>query len=111
MRPVTGISGAFAVSSRERTSCLAGGKMRVGVLGPGHRGTVTTACLAANGNGPWAVNMEQGQVVTVRSGPSTVVEPGLSELLSEVTATRFPWWLLMQDGPRGEHVVGSPCAA
>jgi GDP-mannose 6-dehydrogenase len=59
--------------------------MKVAVFGLGYVGTVTAACLAANGHDVWGVDVDEGKVDAIRSGRSTVVEPGLSELVAEVS--------------------------
>jgi GDP-mannose 6-dehydrogenase len=61
--------------------------MKVAVFGLGYVGTVTAACLAANGHDVWGVDVDEGKVDAIRSGRSTVVEPGLSELVAEARAS------------------------
>src|SRR5438552_10179947 len=63
-----------------------GGEMRVAVFGLGYVGTVTAACLAANGHQVRGVDVDERKVAAIRSGRSTVVEPGLSELVAGVRA-------------------------
>jgi GDP-mannose 6-dehydrogenase len=60
--------------------------MKVAVFGLGYVGTVTAACLAANGHEVWGVDVDESKVATIRAGLSTVVEPGLSELVAHVRA-------------------------
>jgi GDP-mannose 6-dehydrogenase len=60
--------------------------MKVAVFGLGYVGTVTAACLAANGHRVLGVDVDEGKVAAIRSGRSTVVEPGLSELVAQVRA-------------------------
>jgi GDP-mannose 6-dehydrogenase len=60
--------------------------MRVAVFGLGYVGTVTAACLAANGHQVRGVDVDPTKVAAIRSGQSTVVEPGLSELVAKVRA-------------------------
>jgi GDP-mannose 6-dehydrogenase len=57
--------------------------MKVAVFGLGYVGTVTAGCLAANDHEVWGVDVDEGKVNAIRSGRSTVVEPGLSELVAE----------------------------
>ena len=56
--------------------------MKVAVFGLGYVGTVTAACLAANGHDVWAVDISSDKVRTVAGGSSPVVEPGLTELVA-----------------------------
>jgi GDP-mannose 6-dehydrogenase len=58
--------------------------MKVAVFGLGYVGTVTAACLAANGHEVWGVDVDASKVAAVGAGGSPVVEPGLSELVSQV---------------------------
>jgi GDP-mannose 6-dehydrogenase len=55
--------------------------MKVAVFGLGYVGTVTAACLAANGHDVWGVDVDTNKVEAIGSGRSPVVEPGLSELV------------------------------
>jgi GDP-mannose 6-dehydrogenase len=55
--------------------------MKVAVFGLGYVGTVTAACLAANGHEVWGVDVDANKVGAIQSGRSPVVEPGLSELV------------------------------
>jgi GDP-mannose 6-dehydrogenase len=60
--------------------------MRVAVIGLGYVGTVTAACLAANGHDVWGVDVDPAKVAEVSSGHSPVTEPGLTELVAQVVA-------------------------
>jgi GDP-mannose 6-dehydrogenase len=60
--------------------------MKVAVIGLGYVGTVTAACLAANGHDVWGVDVDAAKVAEVAAGHSPVTEPGLSELVAEVVA-------------------------
>jgi GDP-mannose 6-dehydrogenase len=60
--------------------------MKVAVFGLGYVGTVTAACLAANGHEVWGVDVDPTKVAMITAGRSPVVEPGLHELVSEVVA-------------------------
>jgi GDP-mannose 6-dehydrogenase len=60
--------------------------MRVAVIGLGYVGTVTAACLAANGHDVWGVDVDPAKVAEVSGGHSPVTEPGLSELVAQVVA-------------------------
>jgi GDP-mannose 6-dehydrogenase len=56
-------------------------RMKVAVFGLGYVGTVTAACLAANGHDVWGVDPDELKVAAVSAGHSPVVEPGLEALL------------------------------
>ncbi len=60
--------------------------MKVAVVGLGYVGTVTAACLAANGHDVWGVDIDTAKVEEVRAGRSPVAEPGLSYLVARTTA-------------------------
>ena len=57
--------------------------MKVAVFGLGYVGTVTAACLASNGHDVWGVDSEQAKVDAIGRGESTVVEPGLDDLVAD----------------------------
>ena len=56
--------------------------MKIAVFGLGYVGTITAACLAANGHDVWGVDPDACKVAAVSAGQSPFVEPGLSALLS-----------------------------
>ena len=56
--------------------------MKVAVIGLGYVGTVTAACLAANGHEVWAVDVDAAKVGEVRAGRSPVAEPGLDAIVA-----------------------------
>ena len=60
--------------------------MKVAVFGFGYVGTVTAACLAANGHDVWGVDPDELKVAAVSAGHSPVVEPGLESLLAQSVA-------------------------
>lgn len=60
--------------------------MRVAVFGVGYVGSVTAACLAANGHDVWGVDVDAGKVDAINAGHSPVIEPGLTEMISEAVA-------------------------
>ncbi len=60
--------------------------MKVAVFGLGYVGTVTAACLAANGHDVWGVDPDELKVAAVSAGHSPVVEPGLDSLLAQAVA-------------------------
>ncbi|GAA1511687.1 UDP-glucose/GDP-mannose dehydrogenase family protein [Kribbella lupini] len=60
--------------------------MKVAVFGLGYVGSVTAACLAANGHEVWGVDVDAAKVEPIAAGRSPVVEPGLNELVSAAVA-------------------------
>jgi GDP-mannose 6-dehydrogenase len=56
--------------------------MKVAVFGLGYVGSVTAACLAANGHDVWGVDVDTAKVEPITAGHSPVVEPGLDELVA-----------------------------
>jgi GDP-mannose 6-dehydrogenase len=60
--------------------------MKVAVFGLGYVGTVTAACLASQGHEVWGVDVDTEKVNAVGRGLSTVIEPGLDELVAEAAA-------------------------
>jgi GDP-mannose 6-dehydrogenase len=61
--------------------------MKVAIFGLGYVGTVTAACLAANGHDVWGVDPDQLKVSAVSGGHSPVVEPGLEALIAEAVSS------------------------
>ena len=60
--------------------------MRVAVIGLGYVGTVTAACLAANGHDVWGVDVDRAKVDEINAGHSPVAEPGLHEIVAQAVA-------------------------
>jgi GDP-mannose 6-dehydrogenase len=60
--------------------------MKVAVFGLGYVGSVTAACLAANGHDVWGVDVDTAKVGPITQGHSPVVEPGLDELVADGVA-------------------------
>jgi GDP-mannose 6-dehydrogenase len=60
--------------------------MKVAVIGLGYVGTVSAACLAANGHDVWGVDVDTAKVSEVNEGRSPVAEPGLDEMVSKTVA-------------------------
>jgi GDP-mannose 6-dehydrogenase len=60
--------------------------MKVAVFGLGYVGTVSAACLAANGHDVWGVDPDELKVAAISAGHSPVVEPGLQPLLAKSVA-------------------------
>jgi GDP-mannose 6-dehydrogenase len=61
--------------------------MKVAVFGLGYVGSVTAACLAANGHEVWGVDVDAAKVDPIAEGRSPVVEPGLDELIAKAVAS------------------------
>ena len=59
------------------------GDMKVAVFGLGYVGTVTAACLAANGHDVWGVDPDELKVAAISDGTSPIVEPGLQALVAQ----------------------------
>jgi len=60
--------------------------MKIAVLGLGYVGTVTAAVLASHGHEVWGVDVDAGKVAMLGAGRSSLVEPGLDELVSATVA-------------------------
>jgi len=61
--------------------------MKVAVFGLGYVGTVSAACLAANGHEVWGVDPDEIKVAAISSGLSPVLEPGLQSLVERCVAS------------------------
>lgn len=59
--------------------------MRISVFGLGYVGSVSSASLARLGHEIVGVDVDETKLKTLREGRSPVVEPGLNELIQEVT--------------------------
>ena len=87
--------------------------MRVSVFGLGYVGCVTAACLAKAGHQVIGVDINPDKAAMVNGGISPLVEPGLGELLAEVTAAgRLRATTSTQEGVAGSDLalicVGTP---
>jgi len=60
--------------------------MKVAVIGLGYVGTVTAACLAANGHEVWGVDVDAAKVEDISAGRSPVSEPGLDAIVAQTVA-------------------------
>ncbi|MGH8883961.1 MAG: UDP-glucose dehydrogenase family protein [Egibacteraceae bacterium] len=56
--------------------------MRVGVIGVGHVGLATAACMAELGHRAFGYDVDRGKVESLREGRTPFVEPGLDELIA-----------------------------
>jgi GDP-mannose 6-dehydrogenase len=63
--------------------------MKVAVVGLGYVGTVTAACLAANGHDVWGVDVDAAKVREISAGRSPVAEPGLDAVVADVIAAGY----------------------
>jgi len=87
--------------------------MRVSILGLGYVGCVTAACLAKAGHQVIGVDINPDKAAMVNGGTSPLVEPGLGELLAEVTgAGRLRATTSTEEGVAGSDLalicVGTP---
>jgi UDPglucose 6-dehydrogenase len=55
--------------------------MNVGVLGLGHLGSVTAACMATLGHRVIAIDFDEARVANLSKGIAPIFEPGLEELI------------------------------
>jgi UDP-glucose 6-dehydrogenase len=60
--------------------------MKVAVVGLGYVGTVTAACLAANGHQVCGVDVDAAKAGEICAGRSPVAEPGLGDLVGQAVA-------------------------
>jgi len=80
--------------------------MRVSIFGLGYVGCVTAACLAKAGHQVVGVDINPDKVAMISGGISPLVEPGLGDLLGEVTAAGS----LRESDSTEEGVSGSDLA-
>ncbi|HEX6178951.1 MAG TPA: nucleotide sugar dehydrogenase, partial [Thermoanaerobaculia bacterium] len=62
--------------------------MRISIFGLGYVGCVTAACLARAGHEVIGVDVNAEKVAMLNAGTSPIVEPGLGDLIREMTAAR-----------------------
>lgn len=60
--------------------------MRINVYGLGYVGSVSAACLAADGHDVLGVDIDRAKVDSINRGVSSVVEPGLPDLINRGVA-------------------------
>src|SRR5438132_8789691 len=64
-----------------------GGTVRINIYGLGYVGSVSAACLAADGHDVLGIDIDRAKVDNINRGVSAVVEPGLSELVHHTIGT------------------------
>ncbi|MCH8284094.1 MAG: UDP-glucose/GDP-mannose dehydrogenase family protein [Chloroflexi bacterium] len=60
--------------------------MHVGIIGTGHIGLVAGACLAKLGNEVMCADRDETKIESLKRGTVTIYEPGLQDLVTDVTA-------------------------
>jgi GDP-mannose 6-dehydrogenase len=61
--------------------------MRINVYGLGYVGSVSAACLAAEGHDVLGIDIDRTKVDSINRGASAVVEPGLTDLINRGVAS------------------------
>jgi UDPglucose 6-dehydrogenase len=80
--------------------------MRIGVIGSGYVGLVTSACLADSGNHVMAIDNDERKIAELSAGRCPIFEPGLGELLTEnLRAGRLRFSTDLTEGVCGARVV------
>jgi GDP-mannose 6-dehydrogenase len=62
--------------------------MRISVFGLGYVGCITAACLAHEGHTVIGVDVNEAKVRAIQEGLSPLLEPGLADIIEEVTNAR-----------------------
>jgi GDP-mannose 6-dehydrogenase len=59
--------------------------MRISIFGLGYVGAVCAGCLSARGHDVVGVDVAKDKIDMINAGKSPIVEPGLGELLQQVS--------------------------
>jgi len=79
---------------------------RVSIIGSGHVGLVTGACLAELGNRVICVDNNAEKIATLRRGETPIYEPGLEELVKRnVRAGRLSFTTSIKEGVDNSEII------